>query len=316
MHRSMRRTCKFATLALLSSRVSPFSPKSASHLRRIPTCSHRRGSSRMSTTTSGSEKQENEIIFSSEDLQVFHLKRTVDSTQEETKRFLEEHRRTDDRSLAVIADNQSKGRGTGGRSWVASEGNLYLTCAIPMDLIPLSKVTLLPLGVGVLVAERIAEYTRSRPTVKWPNDVLLENFKVGGTLIENYRAGQQDWWLIGIGVNIESHPLQLPPEKKDFHAAPRSATCLRDHAKGSTIPTAVELGLDLASGLQQWTSQIQKENASSVICTWKSWADMRSSYIIRETGESVTSVDLEIDGQLRVTGQDGIERLLVADYFY
>jgi BirA family biotin operon repressor/biotin-[acetyl-CoA-carboxylase] ligase len=269
----------------------------------------------MSMASAASQKDD--IVVSSEDLLVFHLKRTVDSTQEEAKRLLDEHRSNECRILAVIADDQRKGRGTGGRSWVASSGNLFLTCAISMDLIPLKKVTLLPLGVGVLVAERLAEHAKTtRPAVKWPNDVLLGGLKIAGILIENYRVGQQDWWLVGIGVNIDSHPLQLPPEKGGFHAKPRSATCLRDHAKGAEIPTALELGIDLTSGLQQLTRKLQTDQASLVISAWKSWAQMGASYTIRETGEKVITVNIEDDGQLRVIGRDGQERLLVADYFY
>jgi BirA family biotin operon repressor/biotin-[acetyl-CoA-carboxylase] ligase len=274
------------------------------------------------TSASEGGDHEDQVVFSSKDLQVFHLKRTVDSTQEEAKRLLGAHRRrntTTDQSsrvLAVIADDQRKGRGTGGRSWVASKGNLYLTCAVAMDLIPMSKVPLLPLGVGTLVAERLAQYSKTRPTVKWPNDVLLgDGLKVAGTLIENYRIDDQDWWLVGIGVNVDSYPLQLPTGQGDFHPKPRSATCLQAYAKNLDSPKAVDLGVDLASGLQRWTNLVQMEEASAIVARWKTWANM-GTYTIRETGEDVVAVDIRPDGQLIVIGQDGKERLLVADYFY
>jgi biotin-[acetyl-CoA-carboxylase] ligase BirA-like protein len=264
-----------------------------------------------------STSQPDEIIFSSPDLQVYHLKNTVDSTQEETKRLLrEQDGKSNTLSLVVIADDQTSGRGTSGRTWHASPGNLYLTCAVPMGLIPLSKITLLPLSVGVIVAEILARHSKIRPTVKWPNDVLLKDQKIAGTLIENYRIEQQDWWLVGIGVNIESCPQQLPLEKADFHSTPRQATCLREHTNSTVLPTAVDFGRQISNHLIEWIGALQRDAAGGVVSDWKSWAKLGQLYTIRETGEQVITVDLQTDGQLKVIGSDGRERLLVSDYLY
>lgn len=301
MHRYLRRPYPLVTLALLSSRVHiplAFSPCKVSKNFFVSFAS-----------------QTDDIVVASEDLLVFRLNHTVGSTQEEAKRLLEEHDCNTRRMLAVIAKHQEAGRGTGGRSWVASKGNLFLTCAISMKLIP--NPTLLPLGVGIVVAERLSRYTKTRPTVKWPNDVLMDGNKIAGTLIENFRVGSQDWWLVGIGVNVDSHPSQLPPEKGGVLAKSRPATCLQTQAnEPDEIPTALELGIDLASRLEQWTKKLQRNQDSSVASEWKSWAKMGMTYTIRETGEEVTTLDIEDDGRLRVIGSDGQMRLLVTDYLY
>ena len=308
MRQILRRTYKLAALALVSSRAAP----SVAFVRRFPIARTIRLSTRMSTTS-----QPDEIIFSSPALQVYHLKYTVDSTQEEAKRLLREQaEQSNTLSLAVIADDQKSGRGTSGRTWHASRGNLYLTCAVPMDLIPLSKITLLPLGVGIIVAKLLARHSEIRPTVKWPNDVLLKDQKISGTLIENFRVEQRDWWLVGIGVNIESCPQHIPTEKVDFHSTPRSATCLREHTNSTVLPTAIDFGSQISNHLIEWIGSIQTDGAEEVVSNWKSWADMGQLYIIRETGEQVTTVDLQSDGQLKVIGSDGRERLLVSDYLY
>jgi hypothetical protein len=136
-------------------------------------------------------------IFASDELDVYHTRRTVDSTQDEVKRMLNFGDNQDKLALALIADSQSNGRGTGGRTWHASDGNVYLTCAIATEMIPLPQLTLMPVGIGVLIAELIwkelssepamtdksptgdgfsqgnSQYSPTRPVVKWPNDVLL-----------------------------------------------------------------------------------------------------------------------------------------------
>jgi BirA family biotin operon repressor/biotin-[acetyl-CoA-carboxylase] ligase len=219
--------------------------------------------------------------------------------------------------LAVIADDQTKGRGTSGRSWVSTRGNLFLTCAIPMEVIPLTKVTLLPLGVGLLIAETIQPYVGCRPILKWPNDVLLDHKKIAGTLIENHRVGTQDFWLVGIGLNIQSSPTALPTENKDFRPIPRRATCLQEYVlPNTTLPSAVELGTTLATKLRVWSSNLHQLDAVKFIEIWKAWSDIGATYEIRETGESVRIIDIEADGQLRVETTGGKERLLVADYFF
>lgn len=249
-----------------------------------------------------------------EELSLFHLQRTVDSTQEEAKRLLEEHPGW----LAVIADHQSKGRGTSGRPWVATQGNLFLTCTIPMEMIPLQKLTLLPLGVGLVVAETLQRYSVCRPTVKWPNDVLVDSKKIAGTLIENYRVGgQQDFWIVGIGVNVQTFPVSLPSDSRDFRVTPRSATSLQEYAKpDQTLPSVVSLGTEMANRLRNWTQTLDQMDAIDFITKWKAWSDMGATYEIRETGETVRILDVQPDGQLLVQDEKGDQRVLVADYFF
>lgn len=220
--------------------------------------------------------------------------------------------------VAIIADTQKKGRGTNGRSWVASKGNLFLTCALPQKTIPMSKVTLLPLLVGVIIAEQVAVHSTScRPTVKWPNDVLLDGRKIAGVLIENHHVGTEGYWLVGIGVNVEVHPAQLPSEKGDFRSSPRPATSLREvMGPNQDIPAAVDLGLEMTKALQVRVLKLKDLPPSSVITEWKTWANMGLRYEIRQSGELVKIVGIELDGRLRVIGQDGVERLLAADYLY
>jgi biotin-[acetyl-CoA-carboxylase] ligase BirA-like protein len=282
-------------------------------------------------------------------LVVHHLKRSVDSTQDEAKRLLSQDRTALDNKnhfqqhFAVISDAQSSGRGTSGRSWVASPGNLFLTYCLPMDDIHVSKLTLLPLSIGVLVAESLQTHltntttvrTTSIVTVKWPNDVLLDQKKVAGTLIENCRAYDKQYWLlIGVGVNLASHPTNLPAEQ-GAEMPSRPATCLKEYLLESSaqVPSAVAFGTDLSQQIHELVVQggelgrlaqtatsgaaatATRTTQPSILHRWQSLARIGETYTIRQTGEEVTTLGVEQDGQLRVIGKDGKERLLVSDYF-
>jgi biotin-[acetyl-CoA-carboxylase] ligase BirA-like protein len=282
-------------------------------------------------------------------LYIYHLKRSVDSTQDEAKRLILQTSESSfesqtpyRRHVAVIADTQNNGRATSGRTWVASSGNLYLTYCLPMDDVPMSKLTLVPLSIGVLVAEAIQSHIdecfSSLVTVKWPNDVLLDGKKVAGILIENYAVDRHNnhkyyWLLIGVGVNLASHPQQLPHETQAQTPA-RCAGNLREYIMPATaIPSAMTFGVDLSKRIRQLIVQgdlkrsvpTRLENTSaqlssthsgsSIIQRWQTFARIGETYIIRQTGEAVTTLEVEQDGRLRVLGEDGTERLLVSDYF-
>jgi biotin-(acetyl-CoA carboxylase) ligase len=281
--------------------------------------------------------------YSSASLSVFHLKESVGSTQDEARAILHARDASDrERCIAVIADEQTQGRGTQGRKWEGGsrKGNLYLTIGIPFDSIR-SKITLLPLQIAVLIAQRVKRLLDACPegeddgvrrqigaktTVKWPNDVLVNEKKLAGTLIENESVDQRTWFLIGVGVNVAFAPGLTESPGKQI----REATCIQDFCP-STLPesTALALGTDLARGLVEWaldteTDRFVKE--TKVIEEWKALSEFGKTYELRGEvvdensgtyqGEAVTLVDIQDDGQLLVRGVDGRERLLIADYMF
>ena len=275
-------------------------------------------------------------------VELHHIKEPIGSTQDEVRRILLENENettTNGRFVTVIADQQQAGRGTNGRNWEASQGNLYMTMGIPMDKIPV-MLTMLPLQIAVLVSQRAdlvldhcaASTTLDRTRVKWPNDVLLNDAKLSGTLIESVSVQNQSWFLIGIGVNVQHAPsLTSTPGKQIRPAVSLQDYC--DETQEFSLPpyTALYFGVDLAYALADWAT----ENASvpraqanqAVLDAWKAKAEFGKAYEIRSNnvedesngsyqGERVVAVDIAPDGQLKIRGADGQERLLVADYFF
>jgi BirA family biotin operon repressor/biotin-[acetyl-CoA-carboxylase] ligase len=233
-----------------------------------------------------------------------------------------------------------------------------LTVCLPAESIPV-RITLLPLQVAVLVAREIDRYVRApgtdagggskhrRTTVKWPNDVLVDERKISGTLIESVivqngnrdrEEGTSTWLLIGIGINVGSSPRLDPAKSPGKHG--REATCLRDAAvldeRAPSLPSPVELGTALASQLADWAllgtderrwPRQRAELEARVIDDWKEFATFGRSYELRGqtveeemsgsyVGERVTTLDVEPDGQLVVVDSSGLERRLVADYLF
>jgi len=105
----------------------------------------------------------------------------------------------------VTAGEQTAGRGRQGRRWLAPPGRALLLSLVLRD-----HDALLPLRAGLAVADLAGPATR----VKWPNDVLLDGGKLAGVLGE--ARPQEEWAVLGIGVNVAVEPADLPAE---LHAA-------------------------------------------------------------------------------------------------
>jgi BirA family biotin operon repressor/biotin-[acetyl-CoA-carboxylase] ligase len=102
----------------------------------------------------------------------------------------------------VIAGEQTSGRGSRGRAWRSPPGGLWLSALYRPRAV--AGVELLSLRVGLAVAQAI-ELVGSglRISIKWPNDLILGDRKVGGILCEARWQGEGLAWVVGgIGVNV------------------------------------------------------------------------------------------------------------------
>lgn len=139
----------------------------------------------------------------------------VDSTNAEAKRLAADGAPdftsdfTPDFTI-VWAKRQTAGRGRRGREWVSDEGNLYFSILLRLPY-PMEIMTQLSFVAANAVADavQVAAPRGSFVNVKWPNDVLLEGKKIAGILLEgdpNLKTGTFNWLVLGIGVNVATHP--------------------------------------------------------------------------------------------------------------
>jgi BirA family biotin operon repressor/biotin-[acetyl-CoA-carboxylase] ligase len=132
-----------------------------------------------------------------------HL-RSTDSTNDRARELAEAGAPS---GLVVTAAEQSAGRGRHGRVWSAPPGSALLYSAILQPLH--ERHALLPLAVPLAVCDAIEAVTPVSCRVKWPNDVWIEEAKVGGVLIE---ARPPEWAVIGVGVNVSIAEGEFPED--------------------------------------------------------------------------------------------------------
>lgn len=108
----------------------------------------------------------------------------------------------------VLAGAQTGGRGRRGRAWVSSPGNLFLSILM-RPVCSVAEAGQAGFAVSLAVSDfAAASAPGTNVFCKWPNDVLIGDRKVAGILIETSArgGGDLDWMIIGIGVNLASHP--------------------------------------------------------------------------------------------------------------
>lgn len=131
---------------------------------------------------------------------------SIDSTNLHAKRLAEEGA---PHGTLVVADQQTAGRGRRGRTWISPSGsNIYFTLLLRPEIMP-DKASMLTLVMAYALAKGIGQVCESpdgktKPGIKWPNDIVLEGRKACGILTEMSLSVEMDsiqYLVIGVGIN-------------------------------------------------------------------------------------------------------------------
>ncbi len=129
---------------------------------------------------------------------------TVESTNTLTMQLAYER---PEEGLVVLTDSQTAGKGRRGRRWVDVPG-----CNVLMSILfrPLFPPHILVMITSLAVVDSIADSCQVAATIKWPNDVLIEDHKVAGILIEtSHDSNGRMVAVAGIGVNVNGSIKEL-----------------------------------------------------------------------------------------------------------
>jgi BirA family biotin operon repressor/biotin-[acetyl-CoA-carboxylase] ligase len=109
----------------------------------------------------------------------------------------------------LVAEAQTAGRGRLGRRWASPpRAGLTFSVLLRPDGVPAARLGWLPLLAGVAAAASVRAVAAVDATLKWPNDVLVGERKLGGILAE--RTGSAV--VVGIGINVWQTRSDLPPD--------------------------------------------------------------------------------------------------------
>jgi BirA family biotin operon repressor/biotin-[acetyl-CoA-carboxylase] ligase len=206
--------------------------------------------------------------------------------------------------LVIRADRQTAGRGRRGRSWHSPEGNLYASLLL-RPARPVSEAAALGFAAVTAMGD-VAEALLPAATQvrhKWPNDLLINGRKASGILLET----QPGFLVVGIGVNIASHPADTPYPATDLvaeGAAPISPQALLERVLAAFGPL-----------YETW----EAAGFAALLPSWRRRAaGLGEAIEVRLERETLSGLfkDLEPDGTLRLALADGTERRIAAGDVY
>jgi BirA family biotin operon repressor/biotin-[acetyl-CoA-carboxylase] ligase len=224
----------------------------------------------------------------------------IDSTNDEAKRLALAGVKGD---FVIWANTQTKGRGKDSRPWVSAHGNLHLSIL----LTPKANMAYnadLSLMVAVAVGEVLTNIlpVKTKISYKWPNDILVEDKKISGILLESVIIGGQCRGLIiGVGINISAAPLL--PENDRYQA-----TCIAEYIT-SKIDSSIVIN-DFMKSFEFFLDAYKNYGISPIKEIWLQKCNDIGKKITIKIGEKEVSgifSDMTKNGEIKLTLSSGEE---------
>ena len=132
----------------------------------------------------------------------------IDSTQKEVWRRLE-------KSIIISADIQTDGIGTHGRIWYTTQkGNIAFSIGLELNK-SINKLNNLTIEIAEIILDVFENLYQIKLQIKHPNDIMINNQKVGGILTETKLQGEIVKYLaIGIGINTNNEEISTSIKKE------------------------------------------------------------------------------------------------------
>lgn len=118
-----------------------------------------------------------------------------------TNKYLKENYKNHEEFTIITTDNQTNGKGRMARVWTSSNDDLTFSILLKPN-IDSSLISHISLVAGAALCRVINKYIKSE--IKWPNDIIVNNKKLAGILVEGVSSDKIDAIIVGIGLNVNS----------------------------------------------------------------------------------------------------------------
>lgn len=239
---------------------------------------------------------------------------TVTSTNDLARRRAEDG---EAEGLVICAEEQTAGRGRFGRSWVAPpHASLQLSVLLRPPLPPVAAPSIMQM-TALATAAALRETIQSAGTtfppqidLKWPNDVLLNNRKCAGILVETAVEDETlAFVVLGIGINV-NHSMRDFPQLAGF------ATTIADELGHTVDRDALQAGL--LTRLDEYYGELLagKQGREAIFEEWRARLVMLGNPVRINTPNGIEdgiAVDVEADGALLFRRRDELVRFYSGD---
>lgn len=211
-------------------------------------------------------------------------------------------------NIWITANSQTLGKARRGRQWISKAGNLYASLLL-IDFTPQTNASVLPLLAAVALYDSMAKIINNKNNlkIKWPNDLLLNNKKIAGILLEQGKDchGRQ-WTVLGFGVNCLHYPQNVLHKATSF-----------TNEGYAVLPSEIFQSLFdcTAEALANWQKYPLPENLSS---QWlERCCGLGSQIEVRLANETLSGIfeNLDKSGNLILQTKDETRYIAAGDVF-
>lgn len=237
----------------------------------------------------------------------FHYFKELDSTNVYARRLAQEGAPEGE---VVIAEEQTRGRGRLGRSWISPPYvNLYFSMILRPRLSPVDAPQL-TLMAAVALTDAIAAFTSKPVVIKWPNDILVNGKKLAGVLTESSSSSERiEFVILGIGVNVnftlESMPDAIRERATSLLISSESVTSREDFLRR------------LIHDLDRCYGILEERGFGAIAADWEARFGLRGRRVrVEMVDQTFTgrAKGIDRDGALLVEKDSGgLERIIAGD---
>ena len=236
----------------------------------------------------------------------------VDSTNEEIKRRINEFTK----STWIIANKQSKGKGRNGNTWFSNNGNFSGSIVI-FPTVKHNYLHLYGFFVGVALYNTIKEIVTNDADIrlKWPNDLMIENCKVAGILLETIKTPKNATVgrIVGVGVNLNSSPNLNVSDKKRY-----GTQCVAKFTNNKIDP--VNFFSKFENEIESLGTHVKEKDLGFILNLWKRRSyDKGTTIQISDNRGGVNSgifIGLDEIGGLIVSDSSGTKKIYSGDVYF
>lgn len=227
---------------------------------------------------------------------------SVDSTNDLAKALA---RQGAPHGIVLIARHQTGGRGRMGRQFLSpADMGVYLSVILRPGCSP-DRLMHLTCAAAVAMCDAVEAVTGLRPAVKWINDLILDERKVGGILTEmsvDTATGLTDWAVVGIGINCNQQPEGFPAPLAQIAGSLAMAS-------GKSIDRAA-LAAAMTEALWRMDTTLLDESAPWLVQYRKDCLTLGREVTVHAVSESYCAVATDVDsaGALVIRLEDGTLR--------
>jgi BirA family transcriptional regulator, biotin operon repressor / biotin---[acetyl-CoA-carboxylase] ligase len=237
----------------------------------------------------------------------FHYFSEIDSTNTRARELAEQGAAEGE---MVVAEAQTYGRGRLGRRWESpSLANLYCSVILRPTLAP-AHAPQITLMAAVALAEAISSFIPQKPTIKWPNDILVNGKKLAGILTEAVcRPERIEYAILGIGINV-NYPVDVMPEELR-HRATSLLELTRLHVDREIFLRRLIQDLDRCYG------DLEQSGFEAIAPRWEAHFGLRGRRVRVELLDQVVvgrALGIDREGALLVEADDQtLQRVIAGD---